>query len=117
MKDLFTGQFCPMDCDRRPPVPPRDYLQAILRKIPSVLHDSVLGPLASGHLVDFGWDPRNKTFYAGMVTDPKDWGLHRDRVLICDWVVRYQRGGVPRVLKNRAGGHVSIDDIPDSEEP
>ena len=120
MKDLFTGQFCPRDCDRRPVVPlipaTASIIEMVLRKVPSVSRGHVwkwTTPLGE-RMVWLGiFSPGYQGPLSSIVMTMNPKGLDRRNTLLCDVILGFN-SSIVVVVKNRFGGF-SYDEVPDAK--
>lgn len=117
MKDLFTGVFCPNDCDK--PKPARRkfsdiyalntlQLDLICDKVPADKRDElrdVLCMIRKGDKYEVAWNSKTRTVLARA-------NLLASEIMQCDWMIYIGHDGKFSVVKNRFG-LLDIDDIPD----
>lgn len=107
MVPLFTGSFCPKDCDRRPPVPA--WRAKLLRKI---------SPESGPVIERAGWLDTNGAKISRNPSGSYEYWkpsqcVPADSLRTAEWVVQVY-GGELTVLKNRFG-ELTLDGIPDYE--
>lgn len=125
MKDLFTGTFCPKDCDRpRAPVPKSSHsfdemlslgegVASLLLRINPECRQDMADDIATGAQITVGRHIAQDRTYVAFATQ-----MTRHHLMLCDWVVKVCKGSIPPVVvvKNRFGGF-KLSDIPEWKEP
>lgn len=113
MKPLFTGFYCPKDCDKRVPLAP-PLVRQILRKVPKSDREHLdrwLATVMGINNIYIGWKPNERVVM--LSTNPNE---PAQSWYPCSWVIKVSPENNISVLKNREGGF-SLRDIPDYEEP